>query len=61
MLFRSSDWKVKKEGGDFDQFTGATITPRAVVNQILKSLQYFENDRERLLTISAANAALEME
>ena len=58
---QQSDWKVKKEGGDFDQFTGATITPRAVVNQILKSLQYFENDRERLLTISAANAALEME
>ena len=58
---QQSDWKVKKEGGDFDQFTGATITPRAVVNQILKSLQYFENDRERLLTISAVNAALEME
>ena len=27
-------WFVKKDGGDFDQFTGATITPRAVVNQI---------------------------
>lgn len=27
-------WAVKKDGGAFDQFTGATITPRAVVNQV---------------------------
>lgn len=27
------DWAVKKDGGKFDQFTGATITPRAIVNQ----------------------------
>ncbi|NVK25013.1 MAG: electron transport complex subunit RsxG [Gammaproteobacteria bacterium] len=30
-------WFVKKDGGDFDQFTGATITPRAVVNQVRTS------------------------
>lgn len=29
-----ANWAVKKDGGDFDQFTGATITPRAVVNQV---------------------------
>ena len=45
----SARWKVKKDGGDFDQFTGATITPRAVVQQVAKALQYFEEDRERLL------------
>jgi electron transport complex protein rnfG len=28
---------VKKDGGKFDQFTGATITPRAVVNQVRRS------------------------
>lgn len=28
------EWAVKKDGGEFDQFTGATITPRAVVNQV---------------------------
>lgn len=27
-------WKVKKDGGEFDQFTGATITPRAIVKQV---------------------------
>lgn len=31
-------WAVKKDGGEFDQFTGATITPRAVVNQVKRSL-----------------------
>ncbi len=56
---QASGWKVKKEGGDYDQFTGATITPRAVINQVLKTLQYFEDDRERLLQIAAANAARE--
>lgn len=29
-----NEWAVKKDGGKFDQFTGATITPRAVVNQV---------------------------
>lgn len=33
-------WKVKKDGGEFDQFTGATITPRAVVQQIRKVLEF---------------------
>lgn len=42
-------WKVKKDKGDFDQFTGATITPRAVVQQVLKSLQYYKEDKARLL------------
>ena len=58
---QASGWKVKKEGGEYDQFTGATITPRAVVSQVLKTLQYFEDDRERLLQIAAANAARENE
>lgn len=34
-------WSVKKDGGEFDQFTGATITPRAVVKQIKRTLQFF--------------------
>jgi len=44
-----SAWNVKKEQGEFDQFTGATITPRAVIHQIAKTLQYFSQDKERLL------------
>ncbi len=42
-------WKVKKDGGVFDQFTGATITPRAVVKGIHKALQYFKQNKNVLL------------
>ncbi|QGM80333.1 electron transport complex subunit RsxG [Otariodibacter oris] len=35
-----SSWKVKKDGGQFDQFTGATITPRAVVNNVRQSAKW---------------------
>ena len=42
-------WAVKKDGGQFDQFTGATITPRAVVGAVLRSLQYFQKNRQYLL------------
>ena len=35
-------WAVKKDQGDFDQFAGATITPRAVVAAVHKALQYFD-------------------
>lgn len=42
-------WRVKKDGGDFDAFTGATITPRAVVDSVYKSLQYFEANKQHIL------------
>jgi electron transport complex protein RnfG len=35
-------WGVKKDGGDFDQFSGATITPRAVVNAVRRTLLYVQ-------------------
>ncbi len=41
-------WKVKRDGGAFDQITGATITPRAVVKAVKKALQYYEINREKL-------------
>ena len=41
-------WLVKKDGGEFDQFTGATITPRAVVTAVKKALQYFDQHRDDL-------------
>jgi electron transport complex protein RnfG len=42
-------WAVKKDGGDFDQFTGATITPRAVVRAVKNTLIYFEQNKNALL------------
>jgi len=35
-------WAVKKDGGEFDQFTGATITPRAVVKAVKGALEYYK-------------------
>lgn len=42
-------WTVKKNGGEFDQFAGATITPRAVVNGVRDALFFFEANKDRLL------------
>lgn len=41
-------WKVKRDGGQFDQITGATITPRAIVKAVKNTLQYYSNNREDL-------------
>jgi electron transport complex protein RnfG len=41
-------WKVKRDGGHFDQFTGATITPRAVVKAVRSALVYFNQNRDKL-------------
>ena len=43
-------WRVKKDGGQFDYMTGATITPRAVVKAVYRSLLYFRENRTALLT-----------
>jgi Na+-translocating ferredoxin:NAD+ oxidoreductase subunit G len=47
-----SRWKVKKDGGDFDANTGATVTPRAIVKAVLKALQFVESNRDRLFAVS---------
>lgn len=41
-------WNVKKNGGVFDQFTGATITPRAVVKAVKRSLIYFRKNQHTI-------------
>ena len=38
-------WSIKGDGGDFDQLTGASITPRAVIKAIKETLTYFEANR----------------
>ncbi len=50
-------WKVKRDGGVFDQFTGATITPRAVVGAVRRTLEYFKAHRDALFArLPAAGA-----
>lgn len=47
------NWKVQKDGGYFDQFTGATITPRAVVSGVYNTLRYFKQHRQELFETAA--------
>ncbi|MGE5503403.1 MAG: electron transport complex subunit RsxG [Actinomycetota bacterium] len=44
-------WKVKKDGGQFDQFSGATITPRGVVGAIRTGLEFFADNKSKLLEV----------
>jgi electron transport complex protein RnfG len=44
-----AQWAVKKDGGVFDQFSGATITPRKTVQAIYRALKFFKEHREEII------------
>ena len=46
--YKEGDWKVKKDGGQFDYMAGATVTPRAVIKAVHKALHYYEENRDKL-------------
>lgn len=50
-LSKTTDWAVKKQGGKFDSFTGATITPEAVIGAVHKALQWFMLNREAVFSV----------
>jgi electron transport complex protein RnfG len=50
-------WAVKKDGGDFDQFSGATITPRAVVKSVKQGLELFAAHRDALTASAVQQTA----
>lgn len=41
-------WTVRRDGGDFDAFTGATITPRAIVKAVRRTLEFYQGNEDRL-------------
>ncbi|NOY14220.1 MAG: RnfABCDGE type electron transport complex subunit G [Deltaproteobacteria bacterium] len=45
----NADWRVKKDGGQFDQITGATISPRAVVKAVKKGLEFYRAHKVQIL------------
>ncbi|MBU1689889.1 MAG: electron transport complex subunit RsxG [Gammaproteobacteria bacterium] len=51
-------WKVKKDGGQFDQFTGATITPRGIIDAIRSGLELFAANKEQMMDIAADQAPM---
>ncbi|TXR53331.1 electron transport complex subunit RsxG [Reinekea thalattae] len=52
-------WLVKKDGGSFDQLTGATITPRAVVKAVKQTLTFYELNKASLLSENLAEGLTE--
>lgn len=49
-------WKVKRDAGVFDQFTGATVTPRAVVRAVYNSLLFYKENKNNLFMLSETAA-----
>lgn len=47
-------WTVRRDGGDFDAFTGATITPRAIVKAVRNALEYYQRNSQRIFDQPAA-------
>ncbi len=45
----NADWRVKKDGGEFDQITGATISPRAIVGAVKKGLEFYRENTIKIL------------
>lgn len=52
-------WAIKRDGGDFDQLTGASITPRAVIKAVKETLVYFEEHREAVFADAEAEHSRE--
>jgi len=50
----ASEWTIRRDGGAFDQFTGATITPRAVVKAVRAALEYHAGHRDALYDAPAS-------
>ena len=55
----ADNWKIKRDGGVFDQLTGASVTPRAIVKAVRETLEYFETNKEFVFA-SAADGNEEM-
>lgn len=54
-----SGWAIKGDGGQFDQLTGASVTPRAIIKAIKETLLYFDEHRDEIF--AAANTKEKME
>ena len=46
-------WAIKDDGGEFDQLTGASVTPSAIIKAIKQTLQYFDGNRDAIFSAAA--------
>jgi electron transport complex protein RnfG len=51
----ASEWAIRGDGGQFDQLTGASVTPRSVVKAIKETLTWFEANRVDIFAATAEN------
>lgn len=51
-----TQWALRRDGGDIDAMTGATITSRAAINAVAAGLDWFEANRDRVFTVDTADA-----
>lgn len=58
---KDPNWAVRKDGGQFDQFTGATITPRAVVSAVKNAVLFYQANGDMLLDTESMRAGLSCE
>jgi len=57
----TKNWKVKRDGGHFDQLTGATITPRAIVKAVHKALLFYKQQGDKLFVKTTNKTPTSME
>jgi len=54
-------WRIKGDGGQFDQLTGASVTPRAIIKAIRETLLYFDTYKEDIFAEAATGSVEEEE
>jgi len=50
----ATGWAIRNDGGEFDQLTGASVTPRAVVGAIRDTLLYFDAHRDEIFAAESS-------
>jgi electron transport complex protein RnfG len=50
-------WAVRKDGGDFDAMTGATVTPRAIVKAVRRALEQMDAQRAVLFPVPSGESS----
>lgn len=46
----AAGWNVRKDGGQFEQFTSATITPRAIIKAVQRTLEFYQHRRDEIFS-----------
>jgi len=49
----AAKWAIKGDGGQFDQLTGASVTPRSIIRAIKETLIWFEANRVSVFAAAA--------